>query len=198
MRELLRLDSRLFLLINKEGQNGFFDAVMPFVRQPFTWLPVYLFFLVFALLNIRRTGWLWVLAVACTAAITDLISSSIIKPFFQRPRPCRAADIMEQVHLLANCGGNGSFTSSHASNHFGMAMFIFLTLHPYIGRWGYLLFAWAALICYAQVYVGVHYPGDVLGGALLGCMVGGTMAWLYNRYFPPELNLTAAVRHGVR
>jgi len=85
--------------------------------------------------------------------------------------------------LAEYCGQNGSFTSSHAANHFGMAVFLFLTLRSIIGKWSGLIFIWAAMICYAQVYIGVHFPFDVAGGALLGFIIGSLTASVFNKRF---------------
>ena len=85
-----------------------------------------------------------------------------------------------QIRFLAkNCGMNGSFTSSHATNHFAIAMFLYHTLKNTSRLWS-LAFLWAAIISYSQVYVGVHYPLDILGGALIGCIFGFITARLFN------------------
>jgi undecaprenyl-diphosphatase len=181
MKELAELDKQLFLKINGDWKNQFFDLVMPFLRQPYFWVPVYIFFLVLVLVNFQRRGWLWVVFLGATASLSDIISSRFIKPAFMRVRPCNEPDLFGQVNLMViRCGGNGSFTSSHAANHFALSMFIFITLKPYIGNWAYLLFIWAAIVSYAQVYVGVHYPGDVLGGAFLGSAIGYIMAGAFS------------------
>jgi undecaprenyl-diphosphatase len=87
--------------------------------------------------------------------------------------------------LLEHCSGGFSFTSSHATNHFGFAMFVFLTTKDVFGKWGRWLFVWAATISYGQVYVGVHYPVDILFGALLGICIGTLTAGYYNRKIGP-------------
>ena len=86
-----------------------------------------------------------------------------------------------QVRLVAAyCGGTGSFTSSHATNNFGLAMFFFITLQHIAPKYIKYFFLWAALVCFAQVYVGVHYPSDIIGGALLGTLVGNLVGKFYN------------------
>jgi membrane-associated phospholipid phosphatase len=85
------------------------------------------------------------------------------------------------VRLLANyCGSNGSFTSSHAANHFGLAMFFYITAKHISPKYCFLFFIWAAIISMSQVYAGVHYPTDIIGGAMLGMVVGGCMASFHN------------------
>jgi undecaprenyl-diphosphatase len=119
---------------------------------------------------------------ALTVLLTDQISSGLIKNFVQRPRPCFDPNFYSQVRLLLDhCSGGYSFTSSHATNHYGIAAFLFATLGSYFGHWKYLLFVWASLICYAQVYVGVHYPLDVIVGAILGYIIGSIVYMAYQK-----------------
>jgi membrane-associated phospholipid phosphatase len=176
------IDRQLFFAVNRGFSNHVFDTVLPYLREATFWVPLYLFILVFMPLNFGKKGWLWVLAILSTAALTDIVSSHILKPLIQRPRPCWNEEIGDQVRLLASyCGRNFSFTSSHATNHFGVAAFIVFTLKNYLGKGLHFFWLWAAAICLAQVYVGVHYPIDVVGGALLGTAIGRFMATLFNK-----------------
>lgn len=186
MKKIIDLDKALFVKINHQGANDLFDTIMPFLRVPTIWVPFYLFLLIFVLLNFKKRAIPWILMVAATASVTDLISSRLIKPWFGRLRPCNDPDMASQLRLLADyCGQNGSFTSSHAANHFGMAMFLFITLKDITGNWRWLFFVWAAAICYAQIYVGVHFPLDILGGAVFGSLVGYFSASLYLKIWKP-------------
>ena len=184
IKKLISLDQWLFIKINNGNSSPWADQLMLFFRNPYFWLPLYFFLAVLALINFGKKAAWWLIAGGTTAAITDTISSHIIKPLVGRPRPCGDVDFSSHVRLLASyCGGNGSFTSSHAANHFGLAMFFFITLQQFKGLWQYLFFLWAFFICYAQVYVGVHYPSDIIGGALLGCFTG----WLTGKFFNKKL-----------
>ena len=181
LRKLIEIDRYLFLKINRDCSNSFFDTVMPFLREPKFWAPVYLFVLLFVIFNFGKKAMLWIIGALVTVAITDSISSKIIKPFFARPRPCMDPDFSAQVNLVASyCGGNGSFTSSHASNHFGLAMFFFITMQQLAPKFIKLFFVWAFIICFAQIYVGVHYPSDIVGGAILGGFTGYFVGKFYN------------------
>ena len=181
LRKLIEIDRYLFLKINRDCSNSFFDTVMPFLREPKFWSPVYLFFLLFVIFNFGKKAVLWIIGALVTVAITDSISSKIIKPFFARPRPCMDPDFSAQVNLVASyCGGNGSFTSSHASNHFGLAMFFFITMQQLAPKFIKLFFVWALIICFAQIYVGVHYPSDIVGGTILGSSTGYFVGKFYN------------------
>jgi undecaprenyl-diphosphatase len=120
--------------------------------------------------------------VVINVALTDQISSSFFKPFFHRLRPCADPTLMHQSRLLLDhCSGGFSFTSSHAANHFGLAMFIVMTLQPLLKNYRYLFLIWAAIISYAQVYVGVHFPLDVFAGAIIGIAVGYLNSKLYTK-----------------
>lgn len=174
-------DTYLFLKINTEWTNPFLDSVYPWWREANAWVPLYLLLLVFAVMNFKKKAIPWILFVVITLVLTDQISSTLVKNWFARPRPCRDPFIMNHVRLLLDaCSGGYSFTSSHATNHFGFAMFIFLTLKPVLKKWGWLFFVWAATISYGQVYVGVHYPLDIIGGGFLGCVIGYLTATVYH------------------
>jgi len=184
LQTLEQWDQWLFVQINQNLSNSFFDSVMPYLRNSFYWAPVYLFLLIFSILNFKGRGWWWVVIFICTVSLTDILSSRLIKEAFERLRPCQDPGFMEHVRLLVNrCSGGYSFTSSHAANHFGMATFFFITARPLIKNWSLLAFLWAAAISYAQVYVGVHYPFDVLGGALVGISIGLIMGSFFNKRF---------------
>lgn len=181
LKKLLEIDRYLFLKINRDCSNTFFDTIMPFVREPKFWAPLYLFVLLFVVLNFGKKAVWWIIGGIVTVALTDSISSKIIKPFFARPRPCMDPEFSAKVKLVASyCGGNGSFTSSHASNHFGLAMFFFVTMQQLAPKFINLFFVWAALVCFAQIYVGVHYPSDIIGGTALGILTGSFVGKFYN------------------
>lgn len=174
---LIEWDQALFSLINGQWQNDFFDVVLPYWRNKKTWIPLYL---VLALVIGKDRGFktFWVLLViGLTIALADQISSEWIKKTVERLRPCNEPNLAN-VRTLVHCGGGFSFTSSHATNHFALAMQLFLLFRLSWKKWQFIaLFVWAALISYGQVYVGVHYPLDVFAGAILGCF----LAWCVYR-----------------
>lgn len=172
-KALIDLDKYLFGIVNQKASNPFFDSIMPFIRQPLFWLPLYLFIILFAIYNFPKKAAVWIGSLLLTVAITDTISSHFFKPLIGRLRPCNNPELADSIRLLVDhCGQNGSFTSSHATNHFGIAVFIFMTLDKVWGEFNYLFIIWASVICFAQVYVGVHFPFDVIGGAILGSAIG--------------------------
>ena len=179
LETIKQLDYQLFHFINTTCSHSFLDAVCPVLRNKFTWIPLYLF-LTYFVWEKYGVKTLWIVAFALlTILATDQISSSVIKPFFHRLRPCNNTAIQARL-VLAHCSSGFSFVSSHAANHFGIAIFTsyFMGHKMYVAL--PLLF-WAFIISLSQIYVGVHYPTDVLAGAILGLVVGTTLALLTKR-----------------
>ena len=175
LEQLIQFDQNLFFTINHGLSNSFFDWLMPALRNRFFWTPLYLFIIIFSIRTYGKQGWIMILFLALTFGCTDFISSSLIKPTVQRLRPCNDPEIKSDVKNLVDCGSGYSFPSSHASNHFGLAVFLIVL---FFSKWKLILpmgLLWAASISFAQVYVGVHYPIDILAGAMLGGMIGFIM-----------------------
>lgn len=180
---LEKVDIALFELINGHGTLPYFDVLMPWMRTSEHWIPFYLALVGYVFYRWGWKAWKWLLAVAITIALTDQLSSFIFKPFIHRLRPCADPAMLTQVKLLIPaCPSSFSFTSSHAANHFSLAIFVFMTLQPLFKKYTYLFFLWAGLISYAQIYVGVHYPLDVLAGTFIGLVMGYVGAKLYSKW----------------
>lgn len=109
---------------------------------------------------------------------SDTISSKLIKYEVKRLRPCQEVKLEPAAITRVDCGSGFSFTSSHAANHFCLAAFIVALFGFHMKAWKYLWWVWAGLISLAQVYVGVHYPLDVIAGALLGCTIGVSLGFI--------------------
>lgn len=188
MNELLQLDQQLFHLINGAWRLEVLDAVMPYWREKTSWIPAYLLLAGFVFYRYRWYGLFFALALGLTVGVADTVSSQWIKKSVQRLRPCNDPALQEDVKLLVHCGGGYSFTSSHAANHLAIAMFLYLTLGRFWRGFRLPVFIWAASIAYGQVYVGVHYPLDVLAGGLLGALIGylTAKAYLASRFRIPE------------
>jgi membrane-associated phospholipid phosphatase len=182
IERILENDRALMIRINADWHNPVLDTIFQHIRETYFWVPMYLFFIVLAVLNFGKKGWLWVLAGVVTIALTDQVSSNLIKNHIFRLRPCRDPDLALQIRFFIKyCPGSSSFTSSHATNHFGFATFVAGTLRNYTSRWIYLLFLLAAAISYAQVYVGVHFPIDVMCGGLVGILIGYGTSTIFNK-----------------
>lgn len=189
LETILHWDQQLFELINGRWQAPLLDQLAPLWRDKRFWIPLYLLLSFFVIRNYRKQGLYFLLALGLTAGVSDLASSRVVKPAVQRLRPCNNPDLRADVHLLVHCGSGYSFTSSHAANHFAVAAFLFFTWGTLHRRGRGLWWWWAASIAYAQVYVGVHYPADILAGALLGTAIGYFSSRLYLRL--PNLSIAS-------
>lgn len=177
-------DVALFHWINYSCSNAVFDALMPWFREKWIWTPFYVFILTFCWLNFGKKGWLIVLGLVAVVGLTDFTSSELIKKNVGRLRPCNDVELQPAAILrLESCGSGYSFTSSHAANHFAAATFL-IGIFGALSRWVRpVLLGWAALIAFSQVYVGVHFPGDVMVGGLVGALIGWGMGKLLGPLF---------------
>jgi len=179
---VLEADKQAFIFLNS-CYAGWLDAPMLFFTAEFTWMPLYAFLLwrVFRSVDIKRFG-IFIIAMVCVIVLADQTTSSYMKPTFQRLRPSHEARFQAKIHLVRKDkgevyrGGRFGFASSHAANSFGLAMFFFLCFRK---RWRGVswLFVWAGAVSYTRIYLGVHYPLDIIAGGLIG-MLG---AWLIFR-----------------
>ncbi len=175
------MDQTLFDFLNHQLANPFLDAVLPIYREKTTWIPLYLLFLFFL---VRSYGWrrslYLILCLAAVIAVADQLAATLLKPWVGRLRPCAEPSLAGRVRELVSCGGAYGFPSNHATNHFAVAVVLSLTwVRGTVGRLA--LFLWATSIGLAQVYVGKHYPGDVLAGAFLGTAVAIIGVMVYHR-----------------
>lgn len=180
---LIHLDLQLFHWINQVWTNPFMDQIMPFFRNQYVWGPLYVFLIAFLLFNYGKKGGVYVLFLIGLIIVSDMISSQLIKKNVRRLRPCNQIELQEERRLLVRCGSGYSFTSSHATNHFTFSAFIVFAALNFMGIFRYVFLIWALIIAYAQVYVGVHFPFDVLVGSLLGFSLGFIGSRFYNHIF---------------
>lgn len=179
--EIIRWDKALFFLINSVWTSPLKDEIMPLLRNKYIWAPLYVFIAAFFLKNYKIHGVYVLLYLGVVVLFCDQISTTL-KPFIQRLRPCHDDFWIEHLRLLVGCGKSFGFPSNHAANHFGVAAFLGVLLWRNSRFILPVALLWAGVICYAQVYVGVHYPLDILGGAVLGSGIGLGMALLLKRY----------------
>ena len=189
---LKNLDKELFILIHSKASVPSFDWFFKAMRNALTWVPLYALILYWILRSNRSNAWQFILLTLITFAITDHTSAAIMKPYLQRLRPCFDPELERYVRELVTCGGKFGMPSTHASNHFGLASFWFFSIRWMNRRSWYLLWIWAFVIGYSQVYVGKHYPGDILVGALLGTIVGLSLALVFRRWKLSPHTITAS------
>ncbi len=171
------LDQQLFLFLNSHPSN-LLDSLCYWVSQPFFWVPFYLLLIYWLAKALKRKTWVVLLMVAILITLSDQFASSLVKPWVQRLRPCQDPQIRHLVHVAGTYSGLYGFISSHAANTFSLAMLLWLLLRKHY-RYIYLLFFWAGAVSYARVYGGVHYPGDILVGALVGLCLGWLIYQIY-------------------
>ncbi|MEQ8704615.1 MAG: phosphatase PAP2 family protein [Phaeodactylibacter sp.] len=191
LENIIHWDESLFHLLNGVWTNPLLDEVMPWWRDKKTWIPLYLILAGVAIYRFRLRGLYFILGVVLTVGVADTVSSKVMKPTFERLRPCNNTELPFEVMQRGGCGRGYSFTSSHATNHLAIAWFIILTLgriYKWV-RWPFLL--WALSIAYGQVYVGVHYPLDVIVGGCIGSLIGFGLARAFNAW--PALNLQKVI-----
>jgi undecaprenyl-diphosphatase len=183
------IDESLFHSLN--GTLTFADTFMWYVSQPLAWTPLYILMIVGVLRKYKSSPsrLFIILGVVVCVGMTDLISARIMKPQVERLRPSHREDFNESIHLYKKSdgefykGGKYSFVSSHASNHMGIAVLMGALLCGGLvwGWWMIALIIWALLIGYSRIHLGVHFPGDVLCGSVLGAGIGLMVYWVLNK-----------------
>jgi len=169
---LAAIDRAVFVFLNSGLANPFTDSVMPFVTSNDLLRTLYGLALVLCLWKGNaRLRWL-VLFSGLTLLFTDQITANLLKDLIGRPRPCHAESAMANLNLLVGCGGGKSMPSAHAANSFGQA-FLFGLAYRNIRVY---IFTFAGLVAISRIFVGVHYPGDIIVGALVGLLIG--WCWL--------------------
>lgn len=170
IEKLNQLDHRLFIHLNGGGPESL-DGLMRLLSETWIWFPVLAGIIILFIRRDLKTGLVLTGMLLLTLVLTDLISAQVFKDGIQRLRPCYDPALVDQVRLIADqCGGRFGFVSSHASNAFGVITFSLLVLRkPWLTAVGVL---WALSVSYSRIHLGVHFPGDIIGGALLGVLIG--------------------------
>ncbi len=169
MREALnQLDTDLFLWLNGH-YAPWLDPVMVFVTGRNSWFPFYALLIGWLIYRYRRQALWYVLTLAAAVALSDQTASALLKPLTLRLRPCHVPALQPLIHPVLECGGRYGFASSHAANTFALATGLWLLIgRQYPPTKG--LFLWAIIVSYSRIYVGAHYPLDVLAGAGVGTL----------------------------
>ena len=179
IQQLINFDQQLLLQLNG-SDSLFWDGFMWIATNTITWIPmaIALLYVIFKNNKIKESL-LIILLLALVVVIADQISSGFCKPFFARFRPTQDPELMYLIDTVNEYrGGRYGFISSHAANTFAVAIFLSLIIKNRM--LGIVLFIWAILNAYSRIYLGVHYPGDILFGTLVGIVVGFLIYLLYN------------------
>ncbi len=183
LQKILETDTAWFLYLNS-FHNNFWDTVMLMVTRKETWLPFYMIIVFFFVKNYKSKSVLILLFLALTVLLSDQFSV-LIKESVQRLRPVYNPEIEHMVHNVLRKGSQFGFVSSHAANTFGI--YIFTSRIMKNRGYSFLLFFWAALLSYSRIYAGVHYPTDIICGAVLGLLIGyglyKMMMFVENHFF---------------
>jgi len=171
MIELIKsLDIILLDLINGTGRP-FLDPIMIFLSNKYVWIPLYMYLIFFLYTYYGKYFWIPLLFILISLTLSDQFTSSFMKPYFQRLRPCLDENINIFIEVVKGCGGKYGFASSHAANSMGLAVFYLMILKRK-KILSYCILTWASLVGYSRVYLGVHYPGDIIVGFLVGSFFG--------------------------
>jgi len=174
----VHIDTLVFYLINVTIANPILDSVMPYITELKHWYLVYIILFTWLFWKGGKNGRIAALSLILAIALTDQINSFVLKDIFGRIRPCAT---LENINLLISCGAGKSFPSSHAANSFAAATILSFYFRQY--KYSYLLIA--ALISFSRVYVGVHYPADVIAGGFVGFAIAFIMVKIIKLYYRP-------------
>jgi len=172
---LVQIDRSVFLFFNKTLANSFFDTIFPIITEPRNWLIIALIAMVFFVIKEKRNALGIIALVLIAVALSDLIAYRILKPLFGRLRPCNPELYIGGGRFLIGMKTSFSFPSNHAMNMFTAATVLSCFYNKYAGYY----FGFAVLIGFSRIYVGVHYPLDIIGGAVFGIILGSGVYWSY-------------------
>ncbi|EIM77847.1 PA-phosphatase-like phosphoesterase [Nitritalea halalkaliphila LW7] len=180
MEKLIAWDEQASLWLNQYHQE-WLDPILFTATHTWPWIPLYVLLSGYLIRSYGLGSWVYFVGLALVITLADQGTSSLMKPYFERLRPCHDERWVDVLHNYGKCGGMYGFASSHASNSFGIAAFFIFGFAKKQGLMR-LLWVWAAFFSYTRVYLGVHYLGDIIVGAAVGVLAAG-LVWLLLGYF---------------
>ena len=170
LETLDHIDRKIFLFFN-EMHSPWSDQFWQIITNIPTWIPLYALLLFFIIKTFKKDSIYLIAGLLLVVLVCDQFTSTFMKPYFARLRPCHDPELSMLVHVVKSCGGQFGFASGHACNSFGIAMFTWMTFRN-LSPWTWLFFLWAFMVAFSRIMVGVHYPGDIFVGGLLGLFFG--------------------------
>lgn len=178
--KIIEWDINLFTKLNGMGTE-FWDPFWQFCSHKLTFVPLYLFLIYLIYRVFGKEFWKPLIFIGLSVFLSDRISVLCFKEVFMRLRPSQEPGLEATIRLLEGKGGLYGFLSSHATNVFGISTFIYLVLRKKYGRKLIPLFVWAAFVAYSRIYVGKHYPLDVVCGSILGVSIGYFVYFIFRK-----------------
>jgi membrane-associated phospholipid phosphatase len=179
------LDLFWFQWINQLNIPEWVQTILIYSRSPSTWIPLYILLIFWLFFKIKKKAILILLTVGFSVGFSDFTNSKLLKQAFDRDRPCHVLEV-EQIKLRVTCGSGRSMPSTHAANHMNLAIMVMLFFRKFQLPGSWILIPWALMIGLAQVYVGVHYPTDIIVGFIWGGVIGYSFYRLYCSLFAPS------------